>query len=231
MFLLIFPLLHSICLLILFHCYTLCVSSFVPLLHPMCLLILFLCCTLCVSSFYWFVILWLRIFLSYIVPSLWYDWNCSISLNNFTFVAVYLHWVYRICLFNLLVYYYFCYFHLLFSTFFLRIFSLLLKFIFILNFQLITRFPCYRTCSYHSCDVYKLHLFSRIYICLLMVLLTTYLNYLYSNFSCLFFTNSMEFSPLSSFYVFAYVNIKDIWPSWVATLFRVEYRNRHLILK
>jgi len=65
--------------------------------------------------------------------------------------------------------------------------------------------------------------------CLLMVLLTTRLNYLYSNFSCLFFTNSIEYSPLSSFCVIAYVNNKAIWPSWVATLFRVRvpYQTSH----
>jgi len=107
------------------------------LLHEtVCTCILFSCCTLCVSSFYRFVILWLRIFLSYIVPSLWYDWNCYISLNSFTFVAIYLHWVYRNCLFYLVAHYYFCYFHLLFSTFFfLRTFSWSLKFIFDTKFS------------------------------------------------------------------------------------------------
>lgn len=98
--------------------------------------ILFLCCTLFVSSFYWFVILWFRICLSYIVPSLWYDWNCYIYVNSFTFIAVYLLWVYRNCLFNLLAYHYFCYFHLLFSILsLLGTFSWSLKFIFDTKFS------------------------------------------------------------------------------------------------
>jgi hypothetical protein len=115
--------------------FTLCVSSFVQF-FTLCVSSFVQFCTLCVSSFYRFVILWLHIFLSYIVPSVWYDWNCYMSLNRSTFVALYLHWVYRNCLFNLVAYYYFCYFHLLFSTFFfLRTFSWSLKFIFDTKFS------------------------------------------------------------------------------------------------
>jgi hypothetical protein len=119
------------------------------LLHPVCLLILPICYSLASN----FLVLYYSFFVI--------DWNCCISLNSFTFVAVYLHWVYCNCLFNLLAYYYFRYFHPLFSTFFfLRTFSWLLKFILVLNVHIIACFPHYRTCSYHSCDVYVLHLFS-----------------------------------------------------------------------
>jgi hypothetical protein len=67
------------------------------------------------------------------------------------------------------------------------------------------------------------------YICLLTILLTLQLNYWYSNFPCLFFSNSIESSPFSCFYIIAYVSINAIWPSSVATLFRarVPYQTSH----
>jgi hypothetical protein len=99
----------------------------------------------------------------------------------------------------------------------------------ILNFQIITWFSYYRTCSYHSCNVYKLHFFHDIYICLLKILLTLQLNYFYSNFSCFFFTNYIESSPFSCVHIIDYVNINAIWPSWLAPLFRlsVPYQTSH----
>ena len=71
--------------------------------------------------------------------------------------------------------------------------------------------------------------FHDFYICLLMILLTLQLNYLYSNFSCIFFSDSIESSPFFCFYIIAYVNINAIWPSSVANLFRarVPYQTSH----